>query len=217
MKAHNKASETQTLQAKKRIRRQSHAARAAQGEPDAVSCRILRRATLLPEYQSAQTVLFYVDVRDEVRTRFTVQQILRTDSKVVVVPWCAGAELRLFRLTNWSQLAPGRFDVLEPKPELREEPRHVREPRDIDLALVPGVAFDTLGGRIGHGCGFYDRLLADFPLSTELVGLAYECQIFPPLPVEPHDIGMDRVVTESQVYLGGGRSRRIFFGGKNSN
>lgn len=197
-----------TASKKQMIRLQAHAARAAQPEPDAVSHRILRRVTGLPEYQSAHTVLFYVDIRDEVRTRFMLQRVLMAESKVVVVPWCAGRQLKLFRLTHWAQLEPGYFDVPEPKMELRGEARYNIEPEDIDVALVPGVAFDPTGGRIGHGYGFYDRLLAAFEVSTWLIGLAYECQLFPPFPMEPHDIGMDCVVTESRVYVGRRRSHR---------
>ncbi|MFO7902040.1 MAG: 5-formyltetrahydrofolate cyclo-ligase [Planctomycetota bacterium] len=197
-----------TASEKQMIRRRAHAARAAQPDRDAVSRRILRQVTKLPEYQAAHTVLFYVDIRDEVRTRFMVRHVLTAESKVVVVPWCAGRRLKLFRLTDWAQLEPGYFDVLEPKAGLRGEARHMVAPRDIDTALIPGVAFDPTGARIGHGHGFYDRLLAEFPLSTALIGLAYECQVFPPFAMESHDVGMDRVVTESRVYVGLGRSDR---------
>lgn len=198
-----------TASQKQLIRRRAHAARAAQPEQDAVSRRILRRATKLPEYRAARTVLFYLDIRDEVRTRFMVQHVLKARTKVAVIPWCAGRRLNLFRVTDWAQLEPGCFDVLEPKVGLRGEARHGIGPGEIDVALVPGVAFGPKGARIGHGHGFYDRLLAELPLSTPLIGLAYDCQVFPPFAVEPHDVTMDRVVTESRVYVGSGRLDRL--------
>ena len=80
-------------------------------------------------------------------------------------------------------------------------------PRDLDLIMVPGVAFDREGGRTGHGKGYYDKLLEHARLETPLVALAFECQLFPQIPCESHDIYMDKVVTELSVYQGRGRSK----------
>lgn len=190
---------------KRVIRREAHAARALQRDKDVVSRLILARATRLAEYRAAKRILFYVDVRDEVRTQPVIREALRDRRAEVVVPWCAGRRLELFRLSVWEQLIPGQFGVLEPKPELRRHHRHGIEPRDLDLVLVPGVAFDRSGNRIGHGQGYYDRFLSEVPRSTLLVGLAYDCQVYPQLVAEPHDVCLDRVVTQSGVYMGRGR------------
>ena len=69
-----------------------------------------------------------------------------------------------------------------------------------------GVAFDVSGGRLGHGRGYYDRLLADVRPDAPLVALAFECQLFPPIPMGTHDVYMDLVVTEKEIYRGRGRS-----------
>jgi len=68
------------------------------------------------------------------------------------------------------------------------------------------VAFDRHGGRMGHGFGYYDKLLGHARADTPLVALAFECQLFDEIPTESHDIFMDRVVTEAAVYQGKGRT-----------
>ena len=75
----------------------------------------------------------------------------------------------------------------------------------IDLVVVPGVGFGRDGARMGNGQGYYDRLLERVRPDCVLVGLGYECQLFDDLIVSPHDVFMDKVVTESAVYDGQGR------------
>jgi 5-formyltetrahydrofolate cyclo-ligase len=66
--------------------------------------------------------------------------------------------------------------------------------------VVPGVAFDRCGNRLGHGAGYYDRLLALASPSATLIGLAFDCQMVDSIPVEPHDVRMHYLITESGVY-----------------
>jgi 5-formyltetrahydrofolate cyclo-ligase len=190
---------------KKLIREQAHANRNAQANKDELSRTICDRFMALPEYASAKTVLFYIDVRAEVRTRHSLPAAL-TSGKTIIVPWCNDqGELELFRLEDMSELAIGMYKILEPKPELRTlAEKHVR-PQDLDLVMVPGVAFDRRGARMGHGKGYYDKLLQHARTDAPLVALAFECQFFPEIPVAQHDIFMDRILTEAAVYEGRGR------------
>jgi 5-formyltetrahydrofolate cyclo-ligase len=71
--------------------------------------------------------------------------------------------------------------------------------------MVPGVAFDRSGARMGHGKGYYDKLLQHARKDAPLVALAFECQLFPEIPVAPHDIFMDLIITEKAIYPGKGR------------
>jgi 5-formyltetrahydrofolate cyclo-ligase len=71
--------------------------------------------------------------------------------------------------------------------------------------MVPGVAFDRTGARMGHGFGYYDKLLQHARPDAPLVALAFECQLFPEIPTQPHDIFMDKIITEKRVYTGRGR------------
>jgi 5-formyltetrahydrofolate cyclo-ligase len=75
----------------------------------------------------------------------------------------------------------------------------------LDLVIVPGVGFSRDGGRMGNGQGYYDRLLEHVRADCPLIGLCYECQLFDNLIVSPHDVFMDKVVTELAVYNGRGR------------
>lgn len=186
------------------IRKQAHENRRAQVEKDAVSEKIVDRFMELAEYHSANTVMFYVDVRDEVRTRQALPAALAS-GKRIVVPYCLDGELELFWLENMEELELGMYKILEPKNELRTIEAKRLLPADLDLVMVPGVAFDRNGGRTGHGKGYYDKLLQHARLDAPLIALAFECQLFEKIPAESHDIYMDKVVTEDAVYPGKGR------------
>ncbi|TWT56642.1 5-formyltetrahydrofolate cyclo-ligase [Allorhodopirellula solitaria] len=190
---------------KQAIRVAAHAARNAQADRDVVSQRITDVVMSLPEYQHAKRVMWYIDVRGEVRTQHAFPVALASD-KAVVIPYCVEGELGLFHLESMDELAPGRYGILEPKQELRDiTGKHIGV-EQVDLILVPGVAFDSRGGRIGHGQGYYDKLLAKTRPDTSLVALAFQCQIVAEIPVLPHDISMDKVVTQTHVYTGQGRT-----------
>jgi 5-formyltetrahydrofolate cyclo-ligase len=193
---------TTDLHAKKKaLREQAHANRNAQPDKDELSRQICHTLVALPEYAAAHTVLWYVDVRSEVRTRDHLPETL-TGGKKIVVPYCVGNELELFHLTDMDELAIGKFRILEPRPELRALPQKRVEARELDLIVVPGVAFDRRGARMGHGFGYYDRLLNNARPDALLVALAFECQLFDEVPTEAHDVFMDRLITEKAVYRG---------------
>jgi 5-formyltetrahydrofolate cyclo-ligase len=161
----------------------------------------------LPEYAAARTVMFYVDVRSEVRTRHSLPDALR-GGKRVVVPYCVNNELELFWLEDMDELNIGAYRILEPRPDLRGLPEKQVAPAELDLVMVPGVAFDRRGGRMGHGFGYYDKLLQHARDDAPLVALAFECQLFAEIPTQAHDIFMDRIITELAVYPGKGRPRQ---------
>ena len=200
---------TETLQdlqeQKKALRERAHENRRQLESKDELSQTIVERFVSLSEYTAAKTVLFYVDVRAEVRTRFYLPTALMHGKKVVV-PWCNDAgELELFWLRDMADLAVGMYKILEPKAELRNLPDRIVDVRELDLIMVPGVAFDADGARMGHGKGYYDKLLQHARPDCPLVALAFECQMFPMIPMQVHDIFMDKVITESAVYQGKGR------------
>lgn len=186
---------------KKTIREESHARRNAQENKDELSKQIVAQFMSLPEYAKAKTVLFYVDVRSEVRTRHSLEDALKS-GKTIAIPWCTEAvELALFRLESMDELAVGMYKILEPKPELRMLPEKQIDPKAVDLVMVPGVAFDRHCARMGHGKGYYDKLLENVRPDTPLVALAFECQFFPEIPVAPHDVFMNKIITEKAIYV----------------
>jgi len=189
---------------KNAIRKQAHDNRRAQTEKDDISGKIVDSFMELAAYHQAKTVMFYVDVRDEVRTRQALPAALAA-GKRIVVPYCVDGELELFWLENMEELELGMYKILEPKTDLRGVESKRLQPADLDLVMVPGVAFDRNGGRTGHGKGYYDKLLQHARPDAPLVALAFECQMFEKIPAESHDIYMDKIVTESAVYNGKGR------------
>ena len=189
---------------KTEIRTAAHAARKAQPEKDSVSRRITDRLVSMPAYRNADTVMWYVDVRDEVRTRHALPDAVAGDKRIVV-PYCVDGELELFDLRSMDELAEGMYRILEPRDDLRDDPDRRVDVKDLSLIVVPGVGFDDAGGRTGHGKGYYDKLLENARPETPLVALAFECQMFDRIPMDGHDIHMDFVVTEDRIIEGKGR------------
>jgi 5-formyltetrahydrofolate cyclo-ligase len=182
-------------QQKAELRRQAMGRRNAQPDRDLLSRRIVATLVGLPEYQAAGTILFYVNMRSEVCTQHYLPTALAS-GKRIVVPYCLPDELGLFRLESLNELTRGTFQILEPRPALRTLPDKQVPAEDLDLVVVPGLAFDHRGARLGYGAGYYDKLLRRVRPDTHLVALAFACQLVPELPLEPHDVLVQRVLTE---------------------
>jgi 5-formyltetrahydrofolate cyclo-ligase len=202
------ASDAEELKNRKaEIRQQAHANRNQQQNKDELSRQICSTFMALPEYAAARTVMFYVDVRSEVRTRNSLPDAL-TSGKRIVVPYCVNNELELFLLKDMEELSIGMYKILEPRGELRSSAEKRVSPGELDLVMVPGVAFDRQGSRMGHGFGYYDKLLQHARDDAPLVALAFECQLFPEIPTQAHDIFMDKIITEKAIYPGQGRGHQ---------
>ena len=149
---------------------------------------IMRRLEQRPEFAKAKIVLLYWTMADEVQTHDFVERWYR--EKVLLLPCVDGDDLRLRQYTGPECLVAGeQFGIGEPTgPEWTDLDA-------VELIVVPGVAFDREGNRMGRGRGFYDRLLKSTPGALK-VGVAYNFQILDTIPVEPHDVKMDQVITE---------------------
>ena len=190
---------------KAQIRKIAFANRKNQEDKDSISRRIMATFMEQPEYQQANTVMFYVDVRAEVRTRHDLPDALASGKKIVV-PWCnADGELELFHLESMEELEIGMYKILEPREELRGLESKQVEVTELDVIMVPGVGFDSKGGRTGMGKGYYDKCLQHARPDATLTAVCFDCQIFEEIPVQEHDIYMDKVITESTVFAGVGR------------
>ncbi len=162
------------------------------------------------DYQRAATVLWYLHCRSEVQTYPAVAHELGQQAKKIVIPYCTQDKqgdhcLGLWALEDMSELVKGTWDILEPpKTRWGESSKRVN-PEHIDVIVVPGVAFDRQGGRLGNGAGYYDRLFAQIKAHTKLLALGFDCQIVEQVCMQQHDIYMDTVITETTLYKGRGR------------
>lgn len=187
--------------AKAELRRLVLARRDAEPDREDRSARILQRLVERPEYRDARTVMTYVGVGSEVATVPLIEAMLASGRRVVV-PWCQPDDLRLFELRSLGELEAAPYGLLEPGPALRAEPGREPEVAALDLVVVPGVAFDRRGGRLGHGKGYYDRLLGRRSPGTPAIALAFQCQMVEAVPMTERDVPVDIILTESGLYPG---------------
>lgn len=192
----------------------------------AVAANLFRNLERLPEFSAAQTLAVYLDFGFEAPIRPFLPRLFERPSRVVAAPRCVGRELefyrlaaprflnaapadatvadfldrdafspeRLFRLTD---LTSGAFGIWEPIPN----PTRRVAPDAFDLVLVPGLAFDLDGGRLGRGAGFYDRFLATLPKKTRLIGVALDEQIVEKTPRDAFDLPVDALATPSRLVV----------------
>lgn len=159
---------------------------------------ILTRLLATDLYQNSNTILAYASFGSEVQTDALLERVLK-DKKTLVLPRLkpAGHSLALHVVKDLSSdLLVSKFHIREPRPDL---PRFRLE--QIPLLLVPGLAFDEYGSRLGRGLGCYDRLLANSTEDNTVVALAFETQIVGgvEIPEEDNDMPMDMIITESRI------------------
>lgn len=158
------------------------------------SDQIKQRFFSLRWYKDAENILFYVSYDNEVNTHDMIKESLQ-DGKTVIVPVTDTRmkSLQLSKLVNWDDLCPGAYSILEP----RKGCVQMVAESCVDLIIVPGIVFDLHGNRIGHGMGYYDRLLKKC-VSSHSIGLAFEFQLIDLIPAEEHDKKIQMIITEKR-------------------
>ena len=159
------------------------------------SSSIKKRIFKMDLFRDAQNILFYVSYGNEVYTHDMIKESIKV-GKTVVVPKSVTKNhtLILSRFTNWNDLEMGAYNILEPKNESLTKV----DIESIDLIIVPGVVFDESGNRIGHGRGYYDRLL-NGSQNIPTIGLAFEFQIVENIEPEQHDEKINIIITEDRI------------------
>lgn len=150
---------------------------------------VCRNLEALDCFRSSKRVGLYSPVRKEVDTG-EVYSLCRRLGKEVYFPRVDGDGLSFRRVSDPALLKPGKFNVPEPDSRLPGI-----EPGSLDILLIPGVAFDSSGVRLGYGKGYYDRLLAEIPINKR-IAMGYSFQISDSLPHGKGDRSMGLVVTE---------------------
>ena len=146
-------------------------------------------------YRSAKTIFTFVSFRSEVDTHWFINHAIE-DRKIIYVPKVASKQegMDAYRISSMSDLTAGYFGILEPLSKCSKV-----NIKDIDLVLIPGLAFGREGGRIGYGGGFYDRFLRCAKEETQKVALAYNFQILDEVPADQWDIRMDAIITDKEM------------------
>lgn len=160
------------------------------------SLQIRNRLSHLAEFQQAKTVLLYHSFRSEVETKDLIELALKEGKTVALPLTLPGQGLLACRISDPAQdLKTGSFGIREP---IREKTA-VLSPEEIELVILPGVAFDLKGNRLGWGAGYYDRFLGSLPNKIPLVALAFEVQVVKNIPAGSRDVLVDKIVTEERV------------------
>lgn len=179
---------------KQQIRRDIEARRSALAPSwvEAASTRIIRNFQTLEAFQSAGTIALYMAIGGEVNLDSLFPECWKSGKRTCIPVFNAEAKIyELAEITHDTDFKTGHYGIREPvSPALC--------PMDeIDLVAVPGVAFDRKGRRLGRGGGYYDRLLTGY--SGVSAALAFDFQILPAIPTEPHDRPVDALVTETKI------------------
>lgn len=196
------------MQAKSETRDRMLRARLAleAGDARARSLRIEANLLSLPWFARAGTIMFYAPYRGEVDVSGAIASALLSGKRVALprirrkrpvderAAPNAGV-MDAYLIANWpGDAVSGAYGILEPGSWCPPV-----EPPELELVVVPGVAFDRLGFRLGYGGGYYDRFLGQVRPGCPAVGVAFDLQVVPELPRGEHDRRVDAVVTESEI------------------
>jgi len=144
-------------------------------------------------FNNSTNIMVYLDFRNEVKTDLIINYCLK-DGKKIYIPVCIPEtrEICISRIESLNELQSGHYGIREPIEE------HIRlaDSSLINLALIPGVVFDSSGNRIGFGAGYYDRFIKRLQPCTVKAALAYSFQVIDSVPSDDHDVPMDYIITE---------------------
>lgn len=141
---------------------------------------------LRPLLRDAKVVLAYYSLPDEVDTHVLIDELVAEGKTVLLPKVLDDSTMELRRYTGPQDLCEGAYHIMEPSGE------PFTDFSQIDVALIPGIAFDAQGHRLGRGKGYYDRFLS--LLKTQTIGLCFDFQKVAEVPVDAHDVVVDRVV-----------------------
>ena len=154
---------------------------------------IMKKLFSMKAFKQAQCVMFYVSKQYEVDTHEMIDEALRL-GKRVAIPVTVKEEKRLIiseLKCRKGDLVKGHYDIHQPA-EGKLRPLSID---DLDMIIVPGIAFDSKNHRLGHGHGYYDKFLMNVPESILTIGLAYDFQVVPELPRHSFDIPVKKLIS----------------------
>ena len=148
------------------------------------------------DYLNSKNIFTYYPFRSEIDTTIIIKKALK-EYKNIILPRVEGTLLNLYFVNDVNaQLQKSSYGITEPIPSSCTRANVV----DINLAIVPGLAFDRNLNRLGYGGGFYDKILRNLPQGIKKIALSFDIQIVPNIPVQDYDIKIDMIITESKIY-----------------
>lgn len=164
-------------------------------ERAAAEAEIARRVWTVPEIAGARTLLLYASLPEEVATDAIADEARRRGIVPVYPRSLADRTMTLHAVDSADALRPGRFGIREPDADACP----IRRIQDVDAALIPGLAWDRAGHRLGRGAGYYDRMLADPAWRGFRCGLFFAAQEASAVPRDAWDIALHAIVTDTEV------------------
>ncbi len=157
---------------------------------------IEKNLLLQKEFEIAKNIMVFASFRSEPDTYGIMQKSFELGKRVILPKVNREShELLLYEIIDINELAPGYMNIPEPDvPETRSF-----HAEDLDLMIIPGIAFGRKGERIGYGGGYYDRLIQTIKRRPPLVAIAYDEQIIEKVPVLDHDINVNKIITDKRV------------------
>lgn len=153
---------------------------------------IIKKLLITKAFQKAKNILFYMPIKNEVNTKPLIELILKKNKNILVPRVENEQKMNAYKIFSLKDLEKGAFGILEAKKTCKKFRKE-----NIDLVIVPGVAFDINGHRIGFGEGYYDVFLSN--IKAKKIALAYDFQIVKNIPDEEHDIKMDLIITPTKT------------------
>ena len=163
------------------------------------SRRIVENLKKTQQFKAGKVILLYMSINNEVATKDLIKECI-CEGKIICLPLTKKAQKRLeiYKICDLEKdLYKGIYGIYEPIPNENS----IVNPTELDIAIIPGIAFDIRKNRLGYGGGYFDRLLPELNPKAIKIGLAFDWQVFHEIPTEKFDGKMNSIITEDRIIL----------------
>ncbi|MBY0754620.1 5-formyltetrahydrofolate cyclo-ligase [Clostridium sardiniense] len=160
---------------------------------EAMDNNIIEKLMMNETYKSARGIFIYIGFGSEINTKIIIREALNS-GKEVYVPKVIKKDMILIKIDSLENLVTSSYGILEPIGD-----KSNLDVNKLELIVMPGVAFDKSGNRLGYGGGYYDKFLEQNKIECKKIALSYDFQVLEKLEVEEHDIKVDLIITENQI------------------
>lgn len=154
--------------------------------------KIIEKLKDTKEYKEAKGIFVYIGFGSEINTKILIEDALE-DGKEVCVPKVIKKDMVFIKINSLENLVTSSYGILEPVGD-----KNNFNVDNLGLIIMPGLAFDKQGNRLGYGGGYYDKFLSNNKINVKKIALAYDFQILDKVPSEEHDIKVDSIITEEK-------------------